>query len=282
MNEYRDAETTAPSERERSEDVVSEDVESRGERTPRDGVEIPPEIAAAWGRRPRTSKGPKPTLTVGRIVSAAVHTAVHEGLSAVSMNRVAGELGTAVMSLYRHVSGKDELLTLMVDDALGPPPANLPAPGDSWRTGLSRWAREIRQRELAHPWAVQVPISGPPVTPNQVRWMERGLRCLADTGLDGGEKISTILLVSGFVRTDTLLTVQLEQAGKRAESPTIMAGYSQLLRELTDPERFPALTGVLDEGVFDEEDDPDYDFSFGLDRILDGIEALVEQRRGRS
>lgn len=253
------------------------DTDTDGEAAPE--PDIPPEIAAAWGLRQRAGKGPKPALNVGRIVSTAIQTAVKDGLAAVSMNRVAGELGTAAMSLYRHVSGKDELLMLMVDDAFGPPPADLPAAGEDWRSGLSRWAWTIRAREQEHPWAAQAPISGPPVTPNQVRWMERGLRCLGGTGLTGGEKASVILLVSGFVRTDTLLAAQVRAAMKHPEKVSILAGYSQLLRRLTDPERFPALTEILDEGVFDEEDDPDYDFIFGLERVLDGIEQLIDSRR---
>src|SRR5580704_16646129 len=78
---------------------------------------IPDSIAAAWGVRERPHKGPKPALSLPRIVDAAVRIADAEGLDAVSMGRVAVKLGTAPMSLYRHVSAKEELLRLMVDAA---------------------------------------------------------------------------------------------------------------------------------------------------------------------
>src|SRR5215472_3584838 len=81
---------------------------------------IPGSVTAAWGVRERPHKGPKPGLSLGRIVDAA--------------GRVAAELGTAPMSLYRHVSAKEELLTLMVDAAWGPA-LDGPAPGEGWRTG---------------------------------------------------------------------------------------------------------------------------------------------------
>ena len=84
---------------------------------------IPGSVAAAWGVRERPHKGPRPTLSLGGIVDAAVRVADTEGLDAVSMGRVAAELGTAPMSLYRHVSAKEELRTLMVDAAWGPAPA---------------------------------------------------------------------------------------------------------------------------------------------------------------
>ena len=82
--------------------------------------------------RERPHRGPKPALTLGRIVTAAVALADAEGLDAVSMGRVAAELGTAPMSLYRHVSAKEELLTLMVDaawDEFPDGPADRPATG---------------------------------------------------------------------------------------------------------------------------------------------------------
>ena len=71
---------------------------------------IPPVLAMAWGLRDRPGKGPRPGLTLERIVAAGVKVAATEGLGAVSMARVAKELGAATMSLYRHINAKDELL----------------------------------------------------------------------------------------------------------------------------------------------------------------------------
>ena len=97
-----------------------------------------------------------------------------EGIGALSMTRVAAELGVGTMSLYRYVAAKDELLTLMVDGALGaPPPA---PPGEDWRAGLSRWAVGVRAAYQRHPWALRVPISAPPLGPNNVAWLENALR----------------------------------------------------------------------------------------------------------
>ncbi|MEV6522678.1 TetR/AcrR family transcriptional regulator C-terminal domain-containing protein [Longispora sp. NPDC051575] len=82
-----------------------------------------------WGPGPRPSRGPKPGLTLERIVAAAIAIADAEGLAAVSMQRVAGDLDFTKMSLYRYVPGKAELTALMVDAAMGPPP-DLDAAGD--------------------------------------------------------------------------------------------------------------------------------------------------------
>src|SRR5215472_17170396 len=124
------------------------------------GEQDPPaSVAAAWGVRGRPHKGPKPGLSLERIVAAAVQVADAEGLAAVSMSRVAAELGAAPMSLYRHVSAKDELLTLMLDAAYGPYPAQPqpeagPEPG--WRAGLSKWAWAMRAATQRHPWVLHI------------------------------------------------------------------------------------------------------------------------------
>src|ERR1035437_8768181 len=123
------------------------------------------------GVRERPHKGPKPALSLPRIVDAAVRVADAEGLDAVPMGRVAAELGAAPMSLYRHVSAKEELLTLMVDAAWGDAPDPL-EPGEGWRAGLSRWAWAMRANTKQHPWAVRIPLNSLPIMPHEVTWFE--------------------------------------------------------------------------------------------------------------
>jgi AcrR family transcriptional regulator len=233
---------------------------------------LPASIEAAWGLRGRPSKGPKPGLSLERIVSAAVQVAASEGLAAVSMSRVAAELGSSAMSLYRYVAAKDELLSLMVDAVLGAPPA---ASDADWRSGLSRWAWAYHEVLRGHPWVLRIPISAPAVTPNQTAWLETGLSALGDTGLPESEKLSVMLLVSGFVRNEATLVADMSAPGERE----IMPHWGRLLAQLTDPERFPALHAALASPAFAQDDDPDDEFVFGLERILDGVEALVRARR---
>lgn len=243
-----------------------------------EGPPIPASVAAAWGRRERPTRGPKPGLSLERIVQAGVAVASREGLAAVSMARVAQELGTSTMSLYRYVKAKDELLMLMVDAAVGPPPPI--APDEDWRDALSRWAWSQHERMRRHAWAVRVPIAGPPTTPNQVAWMESVLWALRDTGLAEDEKASVLLLLSGYVRNEATLAAELMAAGFISDEQ--MMGYSRLLATLTDSDRFPALHALLEAGVFDRADPPEKEFGFGLERILDGIEALISSCGPRS
>jgi AcrR family transcriptional regulator len=232
---------------------------------------LPASIEAAWGRRERPSRGPKPTLSLEQIVHAAIGIARADGLAAVSMARVAQELGAATMSLYRYVAAKDELIALMVDAALGPPTRG--DASESWRDGLTRWAWGFHQRLRQHPWSLRVPIGGLPTTPNLVAWLEDALWSLRDTGLSEDAKASVVLLLSGYVRSEGTLTADLVAAG--AISDQVMSGYSRLMAALADPERFPALHKLLAAGVFEAADDPDKEFAFGLERILDGVAALI-------
>jgi AcrR family transcriptional regulator len=239
--------------------------------------ELPPSIELAWGLRTSPAKGPRRGLTLRQIVDAAVAVADAGGLDAVSMSRVATELGVATMSLYRYVSAKQELLMLMVDAAAGAPPDASETP-PSWRTGLARWAGDYLAALRRHPWAVHVPISGPPTTPNAVAWMERALWHLRAAGLSPGEQMSTLLLLSGYVRNHALLETQLAAAVAGADVDELMIGYGKRLSRLTTREDFPALHDVIASGVLDEpDDDPDEDFTFGLRRVLDGVEAYVER-----
>jgi AcrR family transcriptional regulator len=256
---------------------------------------LPPGVAAAWGLRGRPAKGPRPGLSLERIVAAAIRVADADGLAAVSMSRVAAELGTGPMSLYRYVAAKDELLALMVDAAYGPapggpaldgpapggpPPVTGPADDTGWRAGLSRWAWAMRAKIRERHWVLRIPIGGLPTLPNEVTWFEEGLRCLQDTGLQENEKASAILLVSGYVRNAAMIDADIE-AAVRASGKTPddwMASYARTLVLLADPQRFPALTKFIAAGVFDRADPPDNEFAFGLDRILDGLAALIRGR----
>ncbi|WP_418957827.1 TetR/AcrR family transcriptional regulator [Streptomyces tritici] len=241
------------------------------------GAFLPASIEAAWGLRERPSKGPKPGLTLHRIVDAAMALASAEGLDAVSMGRLAKELGVAPMSLYRYIGAKSELYVLMQDAATGEPPELFP-PGTPWRTALERWAwgmREVYHRNL---WVLRIPVSGPPATPNAVAWWEQGMRALEDTGLDEGTKVSVIMLLGGFVRNEAQIMADLAAvvaAGGDAPETTL-ARYGRTLRRLADPARFPAVARMLDAGVLDGPDEPDYEFRFGLARVLDGIAVLID------
>jgi AcrR family transcriptional regulator len=243
-------------------------------------------IETAWGLRGQPRKGPRPGLSQSKIVEAAVRVADREGLDAVSMAKVAAELGTAPMSLYRHVASKEELVELMVDAAWGPPPD--PPPSGTWRERLAAWAWGTRAAMYRHPWALRVPISGLPAYPNSVAWFEQGLAALEGTALPEARKASVLLLMGGYVRNEATTNTQIAAAvGDHAAAKGLafkdagndwMRLYRDIIAKVTDPIRFPATTRLLQSGVFDVADGPDDEFIFGLERLLDGVERLVHAR----
>jgi AcrR family transcriptional regulator len=241
---------------------------------------IPKSVAAAWGVREQPRKGPKPALTLDRIVEAAIRVADTDGLDAVSMGRVAAEAGTAPMSLYRHVASKDELIAHMVDAAWGTmsySPAEAMAAGEGWRSALARCAWELRYAARRHPWVVRVPVRSLPIMPNEIAWFDSALTCMRGTGLSEARKASVILLLSGYVRNLSMVESDVMAAVIASGQTPLewMGGWAAMIRDVADRERFPALAAFMDAGVFEVDDDPDDEFIFGLDRILDGVEALI-------
>ncbi|MGW1774741.1 TetR/AcrR family transcriptional regulator [Streptomyces sp. NPDC002104] len=246
-----------------------------------DGTGLPASLAMAWGLRERPGKGPRPTLTLQRIVDAAVALAAAEGMDAVSMGRVAKELGVSTMSLYRYVTAKEELYILMADAGVGAPPALPdPASGADWRELLTDWAYAQRAVLMANSWIVRIPLTGAPVSPNQLAWMERGLAAMAGTALREGEKVSAIILIGGLVRNEaTMVADMMDAIVKAGVSPDQVLGqYVRTLRLMTAPDTHPAVTRLLESDAFSGADEPDFQFRFGLDRILDGLAALISER----
>ena len=252
----------------------------------REQVPLPPGLDLLWGRRERGKRGPRAGLSADAIVAAAMRIADAKGLEAVSMERVARELGFTTMSLYRHVANKEELLQLMWNaSALGA--EHLVIEGDDWRSRLRTWA--IIQRDMLdrHPWITQMPMAAPPVAPNSLHFVERGLATLDETGLDDADKLRIIGLLSSYTLTDARMANDAARAAAAAQaagdgSPGPPVPFDSLLRELLDEQTYPRLYRIAwapAAATVSERDE----FLWGIDRILDGVAVLIERtRQGRS
>jgi AcrR family transcriptional regulator len=219
-------------------------------------------------------------LTLEGIIGAAVGIADAEGLGGVSMASVAKALGFTTMSLYRYVTSKDELLVLMMDGAMGAPPA-IADLGVDWRANLADWARALVARMLSHAWTMQIPVAGPVMTPNQLAWLEAGLHALEAVPLTEEEKANLVLLLSGFCRNEAVLRQDLAINEQRLRETTgeERPRYGEMMASLIDPEELPHLMRVIEAGVFDDDSGyGDEELEFGLDRLLDGFAVLIEAR----
>ena len=249
-------------------------------------VPLPPGLDLLWGRRERGKRGPRAGLSADAIVAAAIGVADAEGLEAVSMARVAHKLGFSTMSLYRHVASKEELLQLMWNgSALGA--EHLVIEGDDWRSRLRTWA--IIQRDMLdrHPWVTQMPMAVPPVAPNSLHFVERGLATLDGTGLADADKLRIIGLLTSYTLSDARMANDAARAVAAAQAaaddgPSGPAGppvpFEALLRELLDEQTYPRLYRIAwtpGTAPASERDE----FLWGIDRILDGVAALIDRAR---
>ncbi|MFI7068463.1 TetR/AcrR family transcriptional regulator [Kribbella sp. NPDC050124] len=239
-----------------------------------DMTELPRVLQQLWGIEGRQRPGPKPAFHLSDIGRAAIKLADAGGLAAVSMSKVAAELGFTTMSLYRYVDAKDDLYVVMLDHAFGEPPALEQA---TWRERTTAWAEAFRDAMVRHPWILQVPIFEPPLSPNQLAWMEQGLRAFDDTSLTPAERVSSMLLVNIYVRGAVQITADM-QTRSAEEAQEADRLYDARLKLLADPERFPAIVAGLVEDTGHADDGDPSEFSFGLDTVLDGIQARIDGR----
>lgn len=236
-----------------------------------------------WGVQQQPSRGPKPALSLRQIVDTAIAIADAEGVAAVSMRRVADELGYTTMSLYRYVPSKTDLLELMVENAglISEPPPGL----TGWRDRLRWWATDTAEIYRRRRWTLDVPLNAPPMGPNQIKRMEQALAALDETGLSGGEMLGILVVLSGYVRGHAQLATTLADVESRTGTPQQAwdQAYGRMLTEFVDPELHPTLARVVAEGGFanDQSDDEwlGEDFAFGLDLVLDGIARYIERRQ---
>jgi AcrR family transcriptional regulator len=251
---------------------------------------LPPGLDLLWGRREHGKRGPRPGLSADAIVDAAVRVADAEGLEAVSMARVASELGFTTMSLYRHIASKDELLQLMWNaSALGAEKLVLEG---GWRAKLLMWATIQRDMLDRHPWITQMPMAAPPLAPNSLHFVERGMAAFDGTGLADADRLRVIGLISSYTLSEARMAYDAARALKQAPAavteagqaaaPAVLPSFEALLRELIDERTYPHLYRLAwapETAKTSEAADERAEFLFGLDRILDGVQVLIDQTR---
>jgi AcrR family transcriptional regulator len=239
-------------------------------------VEVPLYLRMLWHGEDSSRPGPKRGVDLTTIADAGVRIADAEGLAALSMRRLATELGFTPMALYRYVESKSDVLALILDRAYGLPPAL--GETDDWRVRMTTWGTGTRNVILAHPWILQIPVVEPPLTPGQISWMEAGLDALAATPLGEQEKLSSMLLIDVYIRGQSQLSLAMNPGGQ--DSPEAAMAWSRRLRALIDQDKFPRLRAAMLSGALDD-DDTDFatdEFRFGLDSVLDGISARIDRR----
>lgn len=242
--------------------------QARAYRARKDGVGI--------NRRSAARSRAATEINRGGVVRAAIRLADAEGMSAVSMQRVAAQLEVAAMTLYRHVRSKNELVTAMVDAVLTEQSPRA-RPGD-WRVQLEDQARQEWQLYQRHPWVLPVLASTrPPLGSAVLAVIDRSMTTLTGRGLDHRAAMSTYLLVSGYVQGMALLVAAESQAvrdtGVRAETWWSSA-RSGRFAGLVDSGWYSWLTELAGDELSGADAVENW-FDFGLQRVLDGIAVFL-------
>ena len=246
-------------------------------------------LAMLWRRTKPADAGSKPALgrrpklTLDAVVAAAVTLADAEGLPAMSMSRVATALGVGTMTLYTYVPSKAELVDLMVDEVLVE--RALPGPGEprprGWRAQMEAFAELTRTMYRRHPWLRHISMIRPPVGPGMLAEREYVLSTLAGIGLTPQQMDAAALAVTAFVGATVRAEVESEQL-ERTTGQSNDAWWQErtgLWEDYFDEDRHPTMTYVWNSGGFDKgtADATAAAHEFGFQRLLDGIQAVVDQ-----
>lgn len=215
----------------------------------------------------------QPGLTRRTLVQAALRVLEREGINGLSMRKVAAELGVKAASLYWHVRNKEELLDLLTDELMADAEAP-PREGD-WREQLREYCVRYRRHLLGKRDAAKVVAGRLAPGPYLLRLMEDQLGRLRQAGFSDADAAMISYLLGAFVQGFVLqeqgpISASEAMGASRREAATAVG---EQLRRLPQ-DSYPSLVALADNLI-----DPSMEarFSFGLERLLDGLSILLEQ-----
>ena len=234
-------------------------------------------IDLLWGVR-RRRRGPRPSLSGEQIVAAATQIADRDGLGRLSMRTLADELGITAMSLYGYVPSKAELLDVMADRAYGE--ITLPGvPATTWRARLTALAQQHWTLLLSHPWLLQISASRPLLGPGMTALYDAELTAVDGLGLTDIDMDLIVSLLDDYVRGAARGAVEAAEAQDRTgmTDQQWWETYGPLLAEVLNQASYPVAVrvGTAAGAEYGAAHDPARSFRFGLQRIIDGIEAFI-------
>lgn len=223
-------------------------------------------------------RGPKQKLSVDAIVDAAIELADAGGLDALSMRGLARRLGLGAMSLYTYVPGRNELITLMVDQVLGR--AVLPELPADLRSRLMTIAEVAYAEYRAHPWLLDVGGLRPWLGPHSADRFEWQLSALEGLGLDDVEMDQTVALLNGFAASTARAAHDVRSAERESGMSELewWKANAETLGTLMAGREYPIASrvGTAAGEAYQAATDPQRQFDFGLGCIIDGLVSRCE------
>jgi AcrR family transcriptional regulator len=229
---------------------------------------------------PQGKRGPKQRVSVDEVIQAGIAVADEDGLPAFSMRKVADRLGLKLMSVYTYVPGRSELIGLMVDEVVGEV-EHPPHQGDL-RERVTGVARHLWHEYHRHPWLLQYESSRPWIGPNGSDRYEWQLSAIEGAGFTDLEMDQIITVVGAFTAAAAQLSVTARRTAEQtgiSDADWWAVNAPILDRVMTGAYPISGRVGTAAGLEYNAVMDPDRSFHFGLDRLLDGFEALLRDGR---
>lgn len=214
---------------------------------------------------------PPPTpLSRERVLQAALRLADEGGLEALSMRKLAEELGVKAMSLYNHVTNKDDVIDGIVDRVVSE--IEVPCPDTDWKTAMRQRALSAHTVLLRHPWSAIALMSRINVGPAMLRYVDATLGCLYEAGFSLEMADHAWNAMDSHIYGYTLQELNF---------PIEASAYSETADSFMNhiPEAQYPYIHRLSLRVVSRDYDGLHDFEFGLNFILDGLERLLQRSK---
>ncbi len=212
----------------------------------------------------RRSARPRIPLSRERVLRAALAIADGEGIDALSMRRLAQDLGVEAMTIYYHVPSKEQIVDGMVAIVMGE--IELPRSGEKWKPAIRRMALSARDILMRHPWATSRMMSGG-LTPERLRYMESILGCFRGGGFTPYQTHLAYHAIESHIVGFTLWLAGMNL-------PDDLAGLAAEVMSQVPADEYPAFIEHLGEHVREARETDVGAFEFGLDLVLDGLERM--------
>ena len=209
-------------------------------------------------------------LSRARVLGAAMALADGGGINSLTMRKLGQELGVEAMSLYKHVANKDDLLDGMIDLVFGE--IELPSTEDSWRSAMRRRAVAVRAVLSQHRWAIGLMESRTSPGPATLRHHDAVIGCLRHAGF------SIELVAHAYSALDSYAYgFALQERGLPFDTPEESSALAQDMVALFPADEYPHLAELTFEHILQPGYDYSSEFLFGLDLILDGLDAALRR-----
>jgi AcrR family transcriptional regulator len=211
---------------------------------------------------------PRPRLSRERVLHVAIAHADAGGLEALTMRRLAEEMGVAPMALYRHVASKDDLIDGMVDIVFGE--IDLPASGGDWRTAMRQRAISVHDALSRHRWAIGLMESRANPGPANLRHHDAVIGSLSGAGFDMEQVAHAYSALDAYIYGFALTKMNLP-----FDETTDMATMADQMLEPFPVNEYPNMVAFITDHAMK----PGYNFAdefeYGLDLVLDGLDRAL-------